>query len=211
MRITYYGHSCFGIETQGTHLLFDPFITHNALAKGKADAGTVPADYILISHAHEDHVADLLPIAQRTGATVVCAYEVHSWCQHKGIAATHPMNTGGAWQFPFGTVRCVEAVHSSTFADGTPGGNPMGYVLELAEGKNLYFAGDTALSQNMQLIPRRTRLDMALLPIGGNFTMDAVDALQAAEFIQCQDIIGMHYDTFGYIKIDHAAAKETFA
>lgn len=210
MKITYYGHSCFGIETQGTHLLFDPFITYNELAQGKVSADTVAADYILLSHAHEDHMADLLPIAKRTGATVVGAWEVHAWCQHNGVGKTHPMNTGGSWQFPWGRVKCVEAVHSSSFPDGTYGGNPLGFVLEL-EGKCLYYSGDTALTLNMQLIPQRHKVDLAFLPIGSNFTMDAVDAAKCAEYVQCKHVVGMHYDTFGYIKIDHAEAVDTFA
>ncbi|MBX3100972.1 MAG: metal-dependent hydrolase [Bacteroidetes bacterium] len=209
MKITYYGHSCFGIHTAGVHLLLDPFITYNELAQGRVRADEVPADYILLSHAHQDHMADLVSIAQRTGATVVGSWEVHVWCEKQGLK-THPMNLGGNWQFPFGRVRCVEAVHSSSFPDGTYGGNPMGYVVE-SEGKAFYYAGDTALSLNMQLIPRRHKLDFAFLPIGDNFTMDVQDAVTCADFIQCADVIGMHYDTFGFIRVDHDRSRQVFA
>jgi L-ascorbate metabolism protein UlaG (beta-lactamase superfamily) len=209
MKITYYGHSCFGIHTAGVHLLFDPFITYNELAQGKVTADSVPADYILLSHAHQDHMADAVAIAQRTGATIIGIWEVHAWAEAQGLK-THPMNLGGSWQFPFGRVRCVEAVHSSSFPDGSYGGHPMGFVVESA-GKTFYYAGDTALTLNMQLIPRRHRLDFAFLPIGNNFTMDVHDAVTCADFIECTDIIGMHYDTFGFIKVDHAQAQQVFA
>lgn len=209
MRITYYGHSCFGVEMAGKHLLFDPFITPNELAKG-IDAGTIPADYLLISHGHGDHVADAETIAKRTGAKVVSNFEIVSWFEAKGLAG-HPMNHGGKWQFDFGTVKYVNATHSSVLPDGTYGGNPGGFVL-WNDAHSLYFAGDTALSMDMKLLPMTCpTLDIAILPIGDNFTMDYHDALIASDFIGCDRIIGCHYDTFGYIKIDHEAAKKSFA
>jgi L-ascorbate metabolism protein UlaG (beta-lactamase superfamily) len=208
MNITYYGHSCFGVEIAGKHLLFDPFITPNELAK-HIDANSVKADYILITHGHEDHVADAVSIAKRTGATVVCNWEIHVWLQKQGVMNTHPMNIGGKKSFDFGSVKCVNAVHSSGLPDGSYGGNPMGFVIESAE-KNFYYAGDTALTYDMKLIGNYRSIDFAFLPIGDNVTMGIDNAIIATDFINCGDIIGMHYDTFGYIKIDQEEAKYKF-
>ncbi len=209
MKITYYGHSCFGVEIKGKHLLFDPFISPNELASGiKVDQ--VPADFILQSHGHGDHIADTVAIAKRTGATVVGAYEVTEWLGKQGVEKTHPMNVGGKWIFEFGKVKCVNAVHSSSMPDGTYGGNPMGFVIESDEG-NFYYAGDTALTYDMKLIGDYRQIDFAFLPIGDNFTMGVDNAIIAAGFISCGDVIGMHYDTFGYIKIDHDEARRKFA
>lgn len=208
MNITYYGHSCFGIEINGKNLLFDPFISPNELA-ATVDVNTVKADYILISHGHEDHIADAVSIAKRTGAKVVCNWEIHVWLNNKGITNTHPMNIGGKWKFEFGNIKCVAAVHSSSLPDGTYGGNPMGFIIESTD-KNVYYAGDTALSCDMKLIGDYRTIDFAFLPIGDNFTMGIDNAIIAAEFIKCRQIIGMHYDTFGYIKIDKEQAVKKF-
>jgi L-ascorbate metabolism protein UlaG (beta-lactamase superfamily) len=209
MTIKYYGHSCFGIEIGGKHLLFDPFISGNELAHD-IDSQTIPCDFMLISHGHADHIADAVAIATRTGCNVICAYEIHSWLNKQGVANTHPMNTGGTWKFDFGTVKCVVAQHSSSLPDGTYGGNPVGFVVDSPEGC-FYFAGDTALTLDMQLIPMTcTALGFAILPIGSNFTMDFYDAVIAADFVQCNTIIGCHYDTFDYIKIDHTEAEKAF-
>jgi L-ascorbate metabolism protein UlaG (beta-lactamase superfamily) len=216
MTITYYGHACFGIETDGKHLLFDPFITDNELAKD-IDATTIPCDFMFLSHGHRDHIADAEAIAKRTGCTVICAWEIHNWLNAKGVTNTHPMNIGGTREFAFGTVKCVVAHHSSSLPDGTYGGNPMGFVVDTnredaaEEGGCFYFAGDTALTLDMQLIPMTCApLGFAILPIGSNFTMDYHDAIIASDFIQCNTIIGCHFDTFGYIKIDHEAAIKAF-
>ena len=208
MNITYYGHSCFGVEIKGKHILFDPFISPNELAKS-INVDTVKADYILISHGHEDHIADAVTIAKRTNARVICTYEIYVWLSKKGIENIHPMNIGGKVKLDFGNVKCVNAVHSSSLPDGTYGGNPMGFVVESEEG-NFYYAGDTALTYDMKLIGNYRKINFAFLPIGDNFTMGPENAIIASEFINCKDIIGMHYDTFGYIKIDHAEAISKF-
>ncbi len=208
MNITYYGHSCFGIEINGKYLLFDPFITPNELSKD-VDSTTVKADYILISHGHDDHIADAISIANRTGAIVICAFEINTWLNKQGINNTHPMNIGGKWKFDFGNVKCVSAAHSSSLPDGSYGGSPMGFVIESTEG-NFYFAGDTALTYDMKLIGDYRSIDFAFLPIGDNFTMGVDNAIIAAEFIKCRQIIGMHYDTFEMIKIDKKEAVKKF-
>lgn len=209
MNITYYGHSCFGVEVNGKHLLFDPFISPNGLAKN-INVSTIKADYILVSHGHEDHIADAVSIAKRTGATVICAFEIHNWLQKQGVSNTHPMNIGGKGKFEFGNVKCVLAVHSSSLPDGSYGGNPMGFIIELAEA-NFYFAGDTALTYDMKLIGNYRTINFAFLPIGDIYTMGVDNALLASEFINCKKIIGMHFDTFDGIKIDKEDAVKKFA
>jgi L-ascorbate metabolism protein UlaG (beta-lactamase superfamily) len=209
MKFTFYGHSSFAVEIKGKKIVFDPFITHNELAKS-IDINKIEADYIFISHGHDDHIADLIVLARRTNATVVGSFEIITWLGKQGLEKVHPMNTGGKWAFDFGTVKCVVAHHSSGLPDGSYGGNPMGFLFTTEEG-NFYFAGDTALTLDMQLIPRFAKLDFAVLPIGDNFTMGADDAIVAAEFIQCKRIIGVHYDTFGYIKIDKEKVTQQFA
>lgn len=208
MNITYYGHSCFGVEINGKHLLFDPFITPNDLAKN-INANTVKADYILISHGHEDHIADAVSIAKRTGAKVICNWEISVWLQKQGVENVHPMNTGGKKVFDFGAVKCVKAEHSSSLPDGSNGGNPMGFVIESSD-KNFYYAGDTALTYDMRLIGEYRHIDFAFLPIGDNFTMGTENAIIATEFINCSDIIGMHFNTFPYIEINVEEAKFKF-
>lgn len=210
MKITYYGHSCFGIEIGGKHLLFDPFISGNSLVGDTVNIETIPCDFMLISHGHADHILDAEAIAKRTGCKVVCAWEISEWLKAKGVENTHPMNTGGSWDFEFGKVKCVVAQHSSGLPDGTYGGNPMGFVVMTEEG-NFYFSGDTALTLDMQLIPMTCPpLSFAIFPIGSNFTMDYQDAVIAADFVQCEQVIGCHFDTFGFIKIDHEAAVKAF-
>ncbi len=208
MKFTYYGHSCFAVETNKTTLLFDPFIRPNELAKSIA-VESIKANYILLSHGHEDHLADAAEIAGRTGATIVSNYEVVVWFGKKGISKAHPMNHGGSWKFDFGQVKYTGAIHSSCLPDGTYGGNPGGFVIKTPE-KTFYYSGDTALTMDMKLIGESTKLDFAVLPIGDNFTMGIEDAVLAADFIKCDKIIGVHYDTFGYIKLDHQVALQKF-
>lgn len=208
MDITYYGHSCFGVKINGKDILFDPFISPNELAKD-INVDTVEADYILISHGHEDHIADALSIAKRTNAMIVTNWEIAVWLQKQGIENIHPMNIGGKKLFDFGSVKCVNAVHSSSLPDGSYGGHPMGFVIE-SNDKNFYYAGDTALTYDMKLIGDYRKVDFAFLPIGDNFTMGVDNAILASQFINCSDIIGMHFDTFDFIKIDKSEAINKF-
>lgn len=208
MKFIYYGHSCFSLSANGKVLLFDPFISGNPLAK-HISVSSIECDYIFISHGHEDHIADAVSIANRTRAQVVSNFEIVTWLNGKGISNTHPMNIGGHWFFDFGKVKCVNAIHSSSLPDGSNGGNPMGFLLETKDG-NVYYSGDTALTYDMKLIGDYKKIDVALLPVGGNFTMGIDNALIASDFVKCEKIIGLHFDTFGYIRIDHREATEKF-
>ena len=209
MRITYYGHSCFLIETEGKKVLFDPFITPNELA-ANVKVDDIKTDYILLSHGHQDHMADVEAIYKNTGATLVANFELVSWFEKKGVKNSHPLNHGGKKEFDFGTVKMVNAIHSSSLPDGSYGGNPGGFVVTARE-KTFYYAGDTALTLDMQLIGQEYIVDFAFMPIGDNFTMDIKDAIRAADFVKTDTIIGMHYDTFPYIKLDHNEAKNVAA
>jgi len=204
MKFTYYGHACFAVEAGGKVLLFDPFITPNPLAE-KIDAGKIPADFILVSHGHGDHVADVAAIARRTGATVIAPFEVGSWFEKQGVKNVQAMNHGGAAKTAFGRVKLTAAIHSSSMPDGSYGGNPCGFVVESSDG-NFYYSGDTALTSEMKLIGEQSRLRFAVLPIGDFFTMGIDDALRAAELVGVTKIVGVHYDTFPPIKLDHTAA-----
>ena len=207
MKIKFYGHACIGIEVSGKHILVDPFITGNPKA-AHIDINAINADYILLTHAHQDHILDVEAIATRTGATIVSTYEVATYYGNKGFNY-HPMNHGGSWKFDFGRVKVVNAIQSSSFPDGSYGGNPAGFVIE-GEHKNIYISGDTALTMDMKLIPMRTKLDLAILSIGNNFTMDVEDAIIASDFVDCDKVLGVHFDTFGYIEINHDVAKKKF-
>ncbi len=207
MKITFLGHASLQIQIEDTFLLIDPFISGNPKAS-HIDIHSLKADYILVTHAHQDHVLDVEYIAKHTGATVISNFEIVSYFQAKDIKG-HPMNHGGSWAFKFGRVKYVNAIHTSSFADGSYGGQPGGFVIE-GEHKNIYIAGDTALTYDMKLIPLQTKLDLAILPIGDNFTMGIDDAIVAADFVSCDKILGYHYDTFGYIEINHDDAKRKF-
>jgi L-ascorbate metabolism protein UlaG (beta-lactamase superfamily) len=209
MRLTYYGQSCFAVETEAKILLFDPFITPNELAK-HINLADIKADYVLVSHGHGDHIADAVQLAKQNNATAIGGFEVVTWLNGKGVEKVHPMNHGGKWKFDFGTVKCTSAIHSSAMPDGSNGGNPMGFIVTTPSG-SFYYSGDTSLTMDMQLIPKWAQLHFAVLPIGDNFTMGYEDAILAAEMIQCKNIVGVHYDTFGFIKIDHEKVKKAFA
>lgn len=208
MKITFYGQNSLALKTGEFNILVDPFISGNPLSKDHIDILSLKADYILLTHAHQDHVLDAEAIAKNTGATIVSNYEIAMHYQSKGCTV-HPMNHGGSWQFDFGKVKYVNAVHTSAFADGSNGGDPGGFVIE-GEHKNIYIAGDTALTMDMKLIPMFTKLDLAVLPIGDNFTMGIDEAVVASDFVKCDKVLGVHYDTFGYIEIDHKEAKRKF-
>jgi len=208
MKITFLGHATLLIKTTKALILVDPFISGNDLAKNKVSISDLKPDFILLTHAHQDHVLDVEAIAQQSNATIVSNYEIATYYEKKGFTV-HPMNHGGNWDFNFGGLKYVNAIHSSSFADGTYGGQPGGFILS-ADDKNVYIAGDTALTYDMQLIPMTFSLDLAILPIGDNFTMGVDDAVIAADFVGCDVVLGYHFDTFGYIKIDHSQAKEKF-
>jgi L-ascorbate metabolism protein UlaG (beta-lactamase superfamily) len=208
LQFTYYGHSCFSVTVDGVRLLFDPFITGNPKA-GSIDVNSVEADFILITHGHGDHLADAVAIAQRTGAMVISNYEIASWLSKQGVARTHGMNFGGSYALPFGRAKYVVAVHSSTLPDGSPGGNPGGFVVTNGK-RTFYYAGDTALTYDMKLIGEEFTVDFAVLPVGDTFTMGPEDAARAAAFVGTSKVIGVHFDTFPPIAINHDTARRHF-
>lgn len=206
MEVTYFGHSCFLVSIGNKKLLFDPFITPNELARD-VEISTIKPDYILLSHGHQDHIADVEQIQKQSNAQLISTFEVIKWFEEKGIENGHAMNHGGSWKFDFGNVKMVNAVHSSSMPDGSYGGNPAGFVITSNEG-TLYYAGDTALHYDMKLIPEEFDIDIAFLPVGSNFTMNIDDAIRAAKFVNASRVIAMHYDTFPHIEIDHDEVLE---
>ncbi|WP_375325373.1 metal-dependent hydrolase [Flagellimonas sp. GZD32] len=209
MKITYLGHATLLLKMNGKTILFDPFITGNELASN-IDINSLKVDYIFVTHGHQDHVLDVEAIAKNNPeALLVSNFEVVSWFGEKGVQG-HPMNHGGKHTFDFGTAKYVNAVHSSMLPDGSNGGNPGGFVI-YDDSKCIYIAGDTALTKDMELIPMTCpKLDIAVLPIGDNFTMGYEDATIASDFIACDKIIGCHYDTFPPIKLDKTKATGYF-
>ena len=198
INVTWYGHACFLIETDGTRLLIDPFLQGNPLAPVKPDA--VAADFILVSHGHGDHVGDTLAIARRTGATVISNFEIHNWLVAQGLKKVHPQHIGGGRDFPWGRVKLTIAHHGSVLPDGTYGGNPAGFLLYI-QGKKIYHACDTGLFYDMKLIGEEG-IDLAILPIGDNFTMGPDDALRATKLIEPAQVVPIHYNTFDVINQD---------
>lgn len=202
MVLTYYGHSAFQIETDGTTLLVDPFITGNKHAEGIASPDDLNPDVILLTHAHGDHWGDTPDIAARTGALVVGNFEVTNYItEQHGHENIQPMNIGGSWDFDWGRATMTYAGHSSSFPDGTYGGNPGGYILEI-EGRTIYDLADTCPFKEMEWIGEDHDIDLALMPIGDCFTMGARDAVRAARMIGPNLSIPIHYDTFPYIEVD---------
>jgi L-ascorbate metabolism protein UlaG (beta-lactamase superfamily) len=197
VELTFLGHGCFAIKGGGANLIIDPFLTGNPQAAATAEE--VEADYILVSHAHGDHLGDTVAIAQRTGATVVSNHEIATYLGEKGVTA-HGMHIGGGRDFPFGRVKLTIAHHGSSFPDGTYGGNPCGFLLTI-EGKTIYHACDTGLFYDMKLIGEEG-VDVAILPIGDNYTMGPRDALRAVRLIEPKAVIPDHYDTFDLIAQD---------
>ena len=208
MKVTFYGQSCLAVEILGKSLLFDPFIRQNELARD-VDVSAIRADYILVTHGHFDHVADAADLAGRTGAPVIANPEVGEWLKKQGVQQVQSIGQGGTITLPFCRVKYVAAVHGSTMPDGSPGGNPGGFVVESTEG-NFYHSGDTALTMDMQLIGAAAELTFAALCIGDHYTMGVADAVRAADFVRCDRILGIHYDTFPPIRIDHEDAQRRF-
>ncbi len=207
-KIWYLGHSCFQLEIDGVKIVVDPFITGNPLVKD-ITLTDIEADLILVTHSHGDHILDLMELAKNTNAQIISNFEITTWVENQGYSNVRPMNIGGNYSTKGIDFKVVVANHSSSFPDGTYGGNPVGFIIS---GKSdcLYYAGDTGLTLDMKLIKDDFDLTGAFLPIGDNFTMGYEDAAKAATFCGAKTVIGMHYDTFGYIEIDHNAAKEAF-
>ncbi len=196
--LTWLGHAAFALEVSGLHVLVDPFLGDNPLASVKPEA--LPADFILVSHGHGDHVGDALAIAKRTGATLISNAEIAGWFAKKGVQ-THAQHLGGGHQHPFGYLKLTLALHGSGLPDGSYGGNPAGFLLTLPEGKRIYLAGDTGLFGDMALIGDEG-IEVAALPIGDNFTMGPDDALRAVKLLRPARVIPMHYNTWGLIAQD---------
>jgi len=209
MKIKFLGHASLLIEMNGKKIIVDPFISANPSA-AHIDIDAIRCDYILITHGHQDHILDVKQIHKNNPeALLVSNYEIVNWFGAKGIKG-HPLNHGGKREFDFGTAKYVTAVHTSGLPDGSYGGYPGGFVL-YNEDNSIYIAGDTALTKDMELIPMTCpKLDIAVLPIGDNFTMGYEDASIASDFVDCDKIIGYHYDTFPPIKLDKKKAKDHF-
>lgn len=209
MKLTYHGQSTVTIETNGHHLVIDPFFSGNEKATTNPD--DVKADFILLTHAHADHMLDAERIAKATGATIIATHELATYLSFKGLNV-HPMNLGGQFEFPFGKGKMTQAFHSSSIIDEekqtiTYMGMPAGFLLTI-EGKEIYHAGDTALFGDLALYGAHHEIDLAFLPIGDNFTMGPDDALIAADMLQAKAVVPIHYDTFDLIKQDANAFCE---
>ena len=208
LKITYYGHSTLMIETDSHKLVVDPFFApNNPLAP--IPVNQVEADFILLTHGHGDHTADAPALAKATGALVIGNFEVVSWMEKHGAKQGHGMNTGGAYTFPFGRLKMTIAHHSSTMLDGSNGGHPNGMLITFNDGHDVYLAGDTALTYDMRLIGEQGGVDLAVLPIGDNFTMGPDDAVMAAQFVKAKHVLPVHYNTFPPIRQDAHAFAET--
>ncbi|MCZ6727327.1 MAG: metal-dependent hydrolase [Acidobacteria bacterium] len=198
-KVTFLGHSCFLLEGGGKSLLIDPFLTDNPTAS--ISAAEVSCDYIIVTHAHRDHFGDTLDIAKRNGAIVIANFEIATYCAAQGLEI-HPLHIGGGASFPFGRAKLTIAHHGSSFPDGTYGGSPAGVTLTLGDRK-IHHAGDTALTKDMELVGDEG-IDLAMLPIGDNFTMGIDDAVRALDLIRPSQVIPMHYNTFDLIAADPA-------
>jgi L-ascorbate metabolism protein UlaG (beta-lactamase superfamily) len=194
------GHGTHFLEIGGTKILVDPFFTHNPCTKITPES--VAADYILVSHGHGDHIEDLIPIANKTGATVIANFEIVGWLNKQGIpdAQTHPQHIGGGFNYNFGYVKLTIAHHGSGLPDGSYGGNPAGFLIT-AEGKKIYLAGDTGLFDSMRLYGEEG-IDLFVLPIGDNFTMGPDDALRAVKMVKPKIAVPCHYNTWPLIEQD---------
>jgi L-ascorbate metabolism protein UlaG (beta-lactamase superfamily) len=201
-RLTWYGHATLGLQTGGFNLLIDPFFSGNPASPVRAES--VPADFILITHGHGDHVGDAVVIAARTGATVIANFEICNWLKSQGVEKVHGQHLGGGFKHPFGYLKLTLALHGSALPDGSYGGNPAGFLLTTNDGKKIYIAGDTGLFGDMSLIGEEG-LDLAVLPIGDNYTMGPADALRAVRLLAPKAVIPIHFGTWGLIGQDAAA------
>lgn len=208
MEVTYHGHATFHLTLGAHSIILDPFLSGNE--KAVAGPENISCTHMLLSHGHQDHVLDAVAIAERTGCQVISNYEIVTWLGEQGISNGQPMNHGGRVSTDFGSVKYVNAVHSSVLPDGTYGGNPGGFIIGHG-GKEYYYAGDTALTLDMELLGRYHDLELAFLPIGDVFTMGVEDAVRAAKMVGVKTVIGMHFDTWPLLEIDHADAKARFA
>lgn len=197
-KITWFGHATIGVETGGYTLIIDPFFSGNPAASASADQ--VKADYLLVSHGHGDHIGDTLEIAKRTHTPVISNNEIAVWLGKKNIDA-HGQHIGGGHHYPFGYLKLTQAMHGSALPDGANGGNPAGFLLTTINDQKLYFACDTGLFGDMRLIGEEG-IDLAMLPIGDNYTMGPDDALRAVKLIQPRHVIPIHYNTWGLIAQD---------
>lgn len=197
-KLTWYGHAALGLETDGHKIIIDPFLKENPAASISPE--DVEADFILISHGHGDHLGDSVAIAQRTKALVVSVNEIALWFGKQGIEA-HGQHVGGGYKYPFGYLKLTLALHGSELPDGSSGGNPCGFLLTTNDGQKIYLAQDTGLFGDMRLIGEEG-IDLAVVPIGDNFTMGPDDALRAVKFIQPKTVIPIHYNTWGLIAQD---------
>jgi L-ascorbate metabolism protein UlaG (beta-lactamase superfamily) len=207
MDIKYLGHSSFLISTDKGSLLFDPFISANEKASD-IDIDALKPNFILLSHGHQDHVLDAERIAKNSGSTIISNFEIATWYGNKGLENIG-LNHGGSVNIPFASVKYVNAIHSSVLPDGTYGGNPGGFIVEI-DNKTFYYAGDTAVFSDMALFSKLHKIDFAFLPIGGHFTMDDKEVLLASQLLDCKNIIGMHFDTFPPIEINHKETLQLF-
>ena len=200
-KLTWYGHAALGLETGGLKILVDPFFSGNPAATQSAD--DVEADYILVTHGHENHIGDTEAIAKRTDAVVIANAEISGWLGAKGVKV-HAQHLGGGYRHPFGYLKLTLALHNSGLPDGSYGGNPAGFFLTTDEDFKIYMAGDTGLFGDMRLIGDEG-VDLAVLPIGDNYTMGPDDALHAVKLIRPKHVIPMHYSTWDDIKQDAKA------
>jgi L-ascorbate metabolism protein UlaG (beta-lactamase superfamily) len=199
IKITWYSHSTIGLDVGGYKILVDPYFTGNPAATTTAQ--DVPADYILVTHGHFDHVGDAAAIAMRTGAMVISNFEIAEWMDKQGVQKTHGQHIGGAHSFPFGNLKLTPALHGSGLPDGTNGGNPVGFLLTPKDGMKIYLSGDTGLFSDMKLIGQEG-IDIAFVPIGDNYTMGPDDAYKAVELIMPKHVIPIHYNTWELIAQD---------
>lgn len=203
LKVTWLGHATWSIDADGVQIVIDPFLKpHNPSAN--TAAGDLAPQFILVTHGHGDHTADLIALAKASKAQVVCNFEIAEWLGRHGVTNVHAMNHGGACNFPFGRVKMTIAHHSSMLPDGTYGGNPGGFLINFNDGHDVYIAGDTALTYDMRLIGEVGGVDLAILPVGDNFTMGPEDAIVAAQFVKAKHVLPSHYGTFPVIQVDVA-------